>query len=190
MLTPQKASEKLRTFYRNNNRMPSIAEVCKLFNYASKGAAHYFIKKLIDEGYTDKDRSGRLIATSKLTLPLLGFVQAGFPSPAEEELIDTLSLDDYLIRNPDQSFLLKVTGDSMKEAAIDPGDLVIIEKGRTPKNGDIVLAQIDREWTLKYFFKEGKKVFLRAANKKYKDIYPNEELTIGGVVKAVIRRYS
>lgn len=169
--------------------MPSFSEVAELFDYASKMAAHRLIEKLIDAELVSKDPTGRLIHNTTKGLPVLGYVQAGFPSPAEEELIDTLSLDDYLIRNPDQSFMLKVTGDSMIEAGIQPGDIVIIEKGEQAKTGDIVLAQVDRDWTLKYFKKYKNKVSLVAANPKYPEIHPKEELVIGGVVKAVIRKY-
>jgi len=183
------AAQKIGRFYRRQKRMPSFSEVATLFGYASKMAAHRLIEKLIKAGYLSKDKKGRLIGNSRMGLPVLGYIQAGFPSPAEEELVDTLSLDEYLVRNPDQSFMLKVTGDSMIDAGIHSGDIVIVEKGRQAKTGDIVLAQVDRDWTLKYFRREKKGVVLVAANPKYPKIYPKEELIIGGVVKAVIRRY-
>lgn len=120
---------------------------------------------------------------------MLGTVQAGFPSPAEEELIDTLSLDEFLIKNPQASYLVKVTGDSMIDAGIMQGDLVIVERGRQARHGDIVIAQVDGEWTMKYYEKKGPKIFLRAANKKYPLIEPKAELVIGGVVVANVRKY-
>ncbi|MBI2027216.1 MAG: LexA family transcriptional regulator [Deltaproteobacteria bacterium] len=191
MPSVEQAGQKIRAFYQTQRRMPSFAEVAKLFNYASKMSAHRLIEKLVQKKILLKDKKGKLIATPSIALPLLGHVQAGFPSAASEELIDTLSLDEYLIRNPDQSFMLKVTGDSMIDAGIHPGDIIIIEKGKQPQNENIVLAQVDREWTLKYFIKnKDGSVFLRAANSRYKDIHPKEELSLGGVVKAVIRRYS
>ncbi len=122
-------------------------------------------------------------------LKLLGVIQAGFPSPAEEELMDTLSLDEFLIRKPESSYLIKVKGDSMVDAGLLPGDLVIAERGREPKNGDIVIAQVDGEWTMKYFEKEGGKVILRAANKKYASIEARTELVISAVVVANVRKY-
>jgi len=97
----------------------------------------------------------------------VGEIQAGFPSPAEEELRDLISLDEYLITRPESSFLLKVSGDSMAGAGIMPGDLVIVEKGREPQSGDIILAQVDGEWTMKYFSKRGGRILLEAANEKY-----------------------
>ena len=113
----------------------------------------------------------------------------GWPSPAEEELVDILSLDDYLIPHPDQSYLVKIKGDSMIDAGIRPGDLVIVERGRTARDGDIVIAQVDGEWTMKTYEKRGSVVKLLAANKKYTPIIPKSELLIGGVVTAAIRKY-
>ena len=188
MVDLEKAAHKIALFYREQHRMPSFSEVATLFNYASKMAAHRLIEKLKKAGYLNKDRRGKLIPTSKIALPLLGSVQAGFPSPAEE-LADVLSLDEYLVRNPEKSFMLKVSGDSMIDAGIHAGDLVIIEKENSPRNGSIVLAHIDNEWTLKYFYKTKDKVFLRAANPKYPDLFPGQELTCGGIVTAVVRRY-
>ncbi|HIE11745.1 MAG TPA: DNA polymerase V [Kiritimatiellae bacterium] len=129
--------------------------------------------------------------TEKLVggIKLLGAVQAGFPSPAEEELVDTLSLEQFLVGKPEATFLLEVTGDSMVEAGILPGDLVLVEKGAQPRGNDIVVAQVDGEWTLKYFGRDRQGVYLEPANRRYRRIRPRESLVIGGVVRAVIRKY-
>ncbi len=118
-----------------------------------------------------------------------GSVEAGFPSPAEEELVDTLSLDELLIQNRDATFLLKVSGDSMSGAGILPDDMVIVDKGRTAKSGDIVIAEVDGEWTMKYLRKRGDTVTLVPANTAYQPIKPKHELKIAGVVTAVVRKY-
>ncbi|MBN1283341.1 MAG: repressor LexA [Proteobacteria bacterium] len=180
----------LRRFWRMNRRLPTYSEMCRIFGYSSKNAAFRMARKLIDEGYIEKDDAGRLMPKSeRLGIPLVGYVQAGFPSPAEEELIDTLSLDEFLIDKPEASFLLKVSGDSMIDAGIHEGDLVIVERGTEPKSGDIVLGCVDGDWTLKYYRKAGGTVELVPANPKYPVIRPEEELTLGGVVRAVMRRY-
>ncbi len=182
--------EKIRKFYLKNNRMPSYSEVASLFGYRSKNAAYKLIGRLKELGLVYSDATGRLLPGAlKNSIKLLGSVTAGFPSPAEEELQDTMSLDEYLINNPNSTYLLKVEGDSMLDAGIQPGDLVLVDKNVTPKSGDIVIAQIDNEWTLKYFEKKGRAVYLRAANKKYPLIRPREELIIGGVVVANVRKY-
>jgi repressor LexA len=122
-------------------------------------------------------------------LPLVGNVAAGFPSPAEEELRDNISFDEYLINHPSSSFVLSVTGDSMIGEGIKEKDLVIVERGREPKNGDIILAEVDGHWTMKFFRKKGKKITLEAANPNYPPISPQEELRIAGVITAVVRKY-
>lgn len=93
----------------------------------------------------------------KTHLKSLDTVEAGWPSPAEEELADTLPLDEFLIENPAATFMLKVSGDSMSGAGIPPGDMVLVDKGATPKSGDIVIAEVDGEWTMKYLRKRGGK---------------------------------
>lgn len=182
--------KRVNEFYLNSKRMPSYSEMLRLLGLKSKNAVFKIISQLVDEGLLQKDRTGRLLPV-KLQKPvrLLGFIQAGFPSPAEEETLDLMSLDEYLISNPQATFLLKVDGDSMIEAGIHPGDLVLIQKGLTPKNEDIVVACVDGEWTLKYFEKHKGKIILRAANKKYPPIEPKQELVIAGVVIANVRKY-
>jgi SOS regulatory protein LexA len=186
----ERAREVVWRFFRREGRLPSYSEMSVLFAYSSKSAAFKLAKKLIQAGILEKGAQGKLIP-KKLSVPLrlLGAVKAGFPSHAEEELLDTLSLDDYLVKNPQASFLLKVSGDSMIEEGILPGDLVVIERGPKPKNGQVVLAQMDGEWTLKFYEKKGEKVRLIAGNKKYPALIPRQELYIAGVLRAVVRRY-
>ena len=126
----------------------------------------------------------------QIRLPILGLIAAGFPSPAEEELRDVISFDAYLVTRPHASFILKVTGDSMTGAGIMPGDLVVVEKGRTPKNGSIVVAEVDGDWTMKYFHKNRGQVILEAANPDCPAITPKTELRLVGVVTACIRKYA
>ena len=184
--------EQLRSFYVVEKRNPTFSELAKLFNYRSKNAVYGPLQKLIQLGYIEQNRYGRLTLTSKITgsSRLLGTVQAGFPSPAEEELIDTINLDQYLVRNPEATYLLTVSGDSMIDAGIQPGDIILVEKGGAPKKNDIVIAQVDGEWTMKYFGKDRQGVYLDPANSNYKRIRPDQSLTIGGIVKAVVRKYN
>ena len=170
--------------------MPSFSELGELTGIRSKGAVSKFINKLIQNNVLEKDEKGKLIPKSiAAAARVLGTVEAGFPSPAEEELADTMSLDDFLIQNPQSTFLLKVSGDSMSGAGILPGDMVIVDKGQSPKSGDIVIAEVDGEWTMKYLRKRGSDVALIPANPKYKPIKPKKELKIAGVVTAVVRKY-
>jgi len=170
--------------------MPSFSEIGDMVGLRSKNAVSKLIKKLERIKVLERDSKGRLIPRSiVLSVKVLGTVEAGFPSPAEEELVDTLSLDNLLIQNPEATFLLKVSGDSMSGAGILPGDMVIVDKGQVPKSGDIVIAEVDGEWTMKYLRKRGEGVTLIPANPRYKPIKPQNELKIAGVVTAVVRKY-
>ncbi|MEX0672955.1 MAG: transcriptional repressor LexA [Candidatus Paceibacterota bacterium] len=188
--TYEKAVIELRTFHRRHKRMPSFAELGKLVGLRSKNAVSKLISKLSESGVVGKDSTGRLIPLDlESELKVLGSVEAGFPSAAEEELLDTLSLDEYLVENKEASFLLEVKGESMIDAGIREGDLVIAERGATPRSGDVVVAEVDGEWTMKYYRTKGSKVWLEPANKKFKPIYPKEELQIAAVIKGVVRKY-
>ena len=119
--------------------------------FRSRHAVTCLVDRLITEGLVTKDPQGKLIPTSHNgEVPLLGMVSPGFPSPAEEELLDTMGLNEYLIENREATYLLKVTGNSMLDAGIQPGDLVIVERTNAPRVGDIVIAEVDGAWTMKY----------------------------------------
>src|SRR5215472_13614651 len=170
--------QNLRAFYRSQKRMPSYSELTAVVGFRSKNAAYKLVERFVKREWLEKDATGRLLPGRLFHgLPLLGTVTAGFPSPADEELPDTMSLEEYLIGNREATYLLKVNGNSMIDAGILPGD------------GDIVIAQVDRAWTMKYFRKRGAAVFLEAANTDYQPIHPQEELQIAAVVQAVIRKY-
>ncbi len=183
-------ADKIYGFYYSKNYMPSYSEMLRILGYNSKNSVFKIVSELLKHGYLIKKTSRHLLPAKSLwDVRMLGYVTAGFPSPAEEDLLDTISLNEFLIQNPQSTFLLKVDGDSMIDAGIMPGDIVLVEKGRHPKNGDIVIAQVDEEWTIKYFHKKTGKVFLKPGNKKYSTIHPKRELTIAGVVTANVRKY-
>lgn len=183
--------QKLVDYYKRHKQLPTYDELAGIFDLNSKGSLHKYLHRFVEDGFIAKSDTGRLIPTTKLYgLRVLGTVQAGFPTDAEEEDIDTLSLDEYLIKDPKDSYMLQVNGDSMIDAGIMSGDMVIVNRQKKPGIGDIVVAHVDNEWTMKYFMKKGKKIFLRAANKNYPDIHPNDELQIAGTVTSVIRKYA
>ncbi len=170
--------------------MPVYREMMALLGLKSKNSIHKLVTKLIDEGALQKDSSGRLIPNKLLgEVPLLGLVKAGFPAPAEEQELDSMNIDDFLIRRKDATYLLEVDGESMIDAHIAPGDLVIAERATTARDGDIVIAEVDGEWTMKYFRQKMGRVWLEPANKNFKPIYPEHELKITAIVKGVVRRY-
>lgn len=182
---------KMRAFYRSEKRVPTYREMLKLFGYKSKNSVFGLLKRLEELGYVSKGPGGKLGFTDKLTgsIRILGTIQAGFPSPAEEELADTITLDDFLVERPECTYLLRVIGDSMIDAGIHPGDIVLVEKGRNPQSNDIVVARVDDEWTLKYFLRDRYGVTLQPANRKYAPIRPRNSLEVAGIVRAAIRKY-
>jgi len=128
---------------------------------------------------------------SKTELPLYETtVPAGFPSPAEEYLGDTMDLNQYLIKNQTASFFAKVEGDSMIDAGIFAGDLVVVDRSLTAKNQDIVIAAVNNEFTIKRLSTTNG-VRLVPANKDYQDIVMSgeNELVIWGVVTSLIRKF-
>jgi repressor LexA len=188
--TLQDVEKKITAFFRDQGRMPTYSEIAEIIGVRSKSVVHFWVAKLLSAGILQKDAKGFLfLRRNPRALKLAGEVCAGFPSPAEEELRDIISFDEYLIRNPETSFLLSVTGDSMIEAGIREKDLVIVEKNKEPQNGDIILAEVDGNWTMKYFRRRGKIVTLEAANSKYSPIIPRTDLRIAGVITAVVRKY-
>jgi len=184
----------IRAFYRSHKRMPSYSELMAVVGFRSKNAAYKLVQRMVAQEWLEKDAAGKLLPGPLFhAVPMLGTVTAGFPSPAEEELADTLSFDEFLMTNvkhQEATYILKVNGESMIEAGILPGDMLLVERGTEPRDGDIVIAQVDREWTMKYFRRRGRAVFLEAANKDFKPIHPQEELKIAAVVRAVIRKYA
>ncbi|OHA16566.1 MAG: repressor LexA [Candidatus Taylorbacteria bacterium RIFCSPHIGHO2_02_FULL_45_28] len=181
---------KIISFYKRTKRMPSYAEIMTLVGFKSKNAVYKLVNKLVGEGVLDKDSSGRLIPNKLVgEIPMLGLVEAGFPMVAEETILDTISIDEYLINDKDKTYLLEVKGDSMIEAGIQEGDLVVAERKSDPKDGDIVIAEVDGGWTMKYFRRKGTQVFLEPANKKYKPIYPEYDIKVAAVVTGVVRKY-
>lgn len=189
--TQEKRILKLRQFHRSHKRLPSYVEMMRLFDVRSKNAVWRIMQKLADQGLVRKDATGKWMPGKNLnTVKVLGEIQAGWPSPAEEELVDTISLDDYLIENQQATFLLRVSGLSMSGAGIMPGDLVLVERGRIPKPNDIVIARVDDEYTLKRYIKDGGRVVLVPENPEFQSIYPESELMIEGVVVGVVRKYN
>ncbi len=170
--------------------MPTYTEMMKLFGFKSKNAVFRVVEKLMDAGLVAKDHLGRLIPREGFgEIQMAGFVTAGLPATVEEEQVDTINLDDMLVKNKSLTYMLEVDGDSMIDAHIERGDMVLVERANTARDMQIVIAEVDGEFTMKYFREKGGKRWLEPANKKYKPIYPEHSLNINAVVKAVIRKY-
>lgn len=115
-------------------------------------------------------------------------VQAGFPSPAEDVPCDSLDVASLLVPHPASTFFIKVIGESMHDAGVFPDDVLIVDRSLTPENGDVVVAVLDGEFTVKRLFKTKNRIELRPENKRFAPIKiaSESELQIWGVVKKVI----
>ena len=117
----------------------------------------------------------------------------GFPSPAQDYIDRTLNFNEDIIKHPSATFYAKALGDSMIDAGIEEGDILVIDRALEPQDGDIVIAHINQEFTVKYLDisrRDKGVVYLRPANKRYKPIllHEGDELNIWGVVSNVIKR--
>ena len=181
---------KILSFYRKNRRMPGYKEIMSLVGFKSKNAVYKLINKLVDDEVVDKDSNGKITPMKIFgEIPLLGLVEAGIPTSVDQDNSESISINEYLIGNKQSTYLLEVKGDSMIDEGIKEGDLVLVERRGDPKDGDIVIAEVDGGWTMKYFKKKGNLTYLKPANKNYSPIYPDYELRIAAIVKGVIRKY-
>lgn len=125
-----------------------------------------------------------------LSLPLAeSGIQAGFPSPAEDTITESLDLNQLLVRHPAATFYGRVWGDSMIDDGIDPGDIIIIDRSLEPANGDLALCCVDGEFTLKRVRFERNRVWLIPANEMFDPILvtPEREFKVWGVVTYTIK---
>lgn len=185
-------------FQRKRGYSPSLADLALAFGVRSKNAVAKVVNVLAREGFLEKDPKGRIkiidIAEEgsrpePMMLPLFGPISAGFAAPVEEQAEEMLTLDAYLIEDKSSTFLLRVKGDSMIEAGIHEGDIVIVDRKKQPKMNDIVVGVLDGEFTLKRLKRDKGKYYLQAENPEYPDMYAMEELKVAGVVKGVLRKY-
>ena len=117
-------------------------------------------------------------------------ISAGFPSPADDFKEIRISLDKELVKNQESTFYAKVSGESMKNAGLSDGDLIVIDRSLNPENNKIAVCYIDGEFTVKRIIKENSRIFLKPENNNYKEIeVKNEnELIIWGMVTYVIKK--
>ncbi len=181
---------KIIHFYKKENRMPTYTEAMKLFGFKSKNAVSKVFEKCIDAGLVIKDHLGRLKPAKAFgDIPLLGTIKAGLPSEALDIGYETININEFLVERQESTYMLEVDGDSMIDAHIEDGDIVIAQVSSKARIGEIVIANTDGEWTMKYYREKNGKPYLEAANKNYKPIYPKESFYIGAIVKGVIRKY-
>lgn len=179
---------------------PSYQEIADHFGFRSldtvRGHVHALVRKGALAAAPGRARSLRVVSPHRALrravadIPIFGSIPAGFAEGRRQEARGCVSIDIETlgIRPTPRTFALEVRGDSMIGRHIIEGDIVVLEHGQTPRDGDIVAALIDNESTLKTFVLNRRKPFLRAENPKYPDLTPAEELVIQGVMVALVRR--
>jgi len=128
-----------------------------------------------------------------LPLPIAGVhVRAGFPSPADDFAVERLDIMQLLVKHPQATYFWRVRGDSMREAGVDDGSIIVVDRAIRPKHGSIVVAMVDGECTVKYLYQRAGRIKLRAANPTHPDIVPKDSQTIEvwGVVVGSIKLFS
>jgi len=184
-----------------NGASPTLREMREHFGVSSDNSVLKHLKALETKGYIKKDDTPRGIklldsikeqleaAAEIIKVPLIGTIPAGGPVIAEENTLDTFEIGKGLMNSGVGSYLLRVTGNSMINAGIHEGDMVLVAPDQSARSGDIVVALVDGESTVKRYMKESGKVYLKPENPEYENIYPHGELEIQGLVTGLIRNY-
>lgn len=185
----------------SHGNSPTLREMREHFQVSSDNSILKHLKALQDKGYLEKNNTPRGIkrlnsvaqrlqaAAQVFTVPVLGHIPAGGPTFTEEQVLDHVDFSTRLVKQGERCFALKVHGLSMINAGIFEGDIIVADPALTPKDGDIVVALVDQENTIKRYRQDKGQTFLQAENPDYSQIYPRDSLEIQGVVVALARKY-
>jgi repressor LexA len=197
----QRILDVIREFTSECGYPPSVREIGERVGLSSSSTVQSHLKTLEKRGLLRRDPtkpralvttrdihpSGRSQANEAIvSLPIVGKVAAGVPITAVENVEDHFALPASFVRRTG-SFMLRVSGDSMVDAAILDGDLIVVQPQPTAENGEIVVAMVDGEATVKRFFREHGRIRLQPENATMRPIYA-DDVTILGKVEAVIRK--
>ena len=181
---------KLRDYYTEQRVLPSFSGVAKLVGLRSTSAVSAMVKRLKERGYLDSSPDRRLQPGKKFFERVIeDTVQAGQPQIGNDSVLNSFAIDEYLIDTPSRTVLLRVNGDSMQEAGLFSGDMVIVKKGAPASIGDIVVAIVDRDYTVKFLAKDEGGYYLKPGNNDFPDIRPEVSLELFGVVVGMFRRF-
>jgi len=180
----------LQDYYARHRVLPSYSSIGSLLGLKSKSSVAALVARLKLAGYLESTPDRRLAPTRRFfARPLASTpVRAGLPDPVEDGEADAVTIDDYLIERPSQTVLVRVRGDSMMDAGIFDGDLVVVEKRAAAQKGDIVVAIVDNQFTLKRLDLEQGRFVLKPENKAYPVIRPDGALEIFGIMVGLVRK--
>jgi len=178
----------LRTHWKAERSFPSFAKLAALLGMSSTASAFEAVGRLEDAGFLAR-KDGRVAPGRRFfTYPVLGTVRAGLPQPASDDAFEFLSVEELLIREPNRTAMCHVRGDSMRDAGLLDGDVVIVETNSIVEPGDIVVACVDGQLTVKHLRRDSAGAyFLEAANPEFAPIHPRSSLDIVGLVTGSFR---
>jgi|CXWL01.1.fsa_nt_gi repressor LexA len=189
----QRALDWIKSYQQQTGGYPTYREIQTALNLSSINSVSQYIRQLSRKGAVEliKNKGYRLPEHQRpgmVVLPLLGMVQAG--SPNSTQLIEeSMALPQQFVSSTQRSFLLTVRGDSMSDVGIHEGDMVIVNADQKPEPGDVVVALVDGETTVKRLARQQGKLYLKAESKNHSDIYPDGSWQIQGVVSGLWRKY-
>lgn len=166
-----------------------MAKLCDVFGLMSTSSVFALVGRLVEAGYLERTE-GRIAPTQRFfARPLVSTVRAGVPQPVGQDAVELMTIDDYLIYDPNRTVLCRVRGDSMKDAGLLDGDIVTVEKNAATRAGDIAVAIVDDGYTIKSLrLNAQRRYYLQPANAAFADIHPVGNLEIFGVVTGFFRR--
>lgn len=184
---------KLQDYYAREKIIPSTTRLSVLWNVKARSWTHRIVQRLKEERFLENAPGGRARPGSRFFERAVGpMVRAGLPQQAADMQPDLLRIDDYLIENPSQTILFPVKGDSMIDLGILEGDMVIIERSNAASIGQVILAIVDNEFTLKVLARDKAGYYLEARNERrsqdYPPIRPEQKLEIYGFYVGLIRK--
>lgn len=180
----------LQDYYARHQLLPSYASISALLGFRAKNAAASLVSRLEDAGYIRRTPDRRLTPTERFfeRPRSITSVRAGLPEAIDNTAADMINVNSILVHKPSQTFFMPVKGDSMKDAGLLEGDTVVCERTQRANAGDIVVAFVNNEVTIKTLVKEGTRHVLKPENKAYPVLRP-DPLEILGVVTGSFRSY-
>lgn len=180
----------LQDYYARHRVFPPYSGIGELLGLKSKSSVAALVARLKLEGFLEAMPDRRLKPGPRFFERVLAeSVRAGFPQAADDSARDSLTIDEYLIEHPSRTVLVRVKGDSMVDAGIHPGDIAVVERTHSARPGDLVVAIVDDEFTLKRLARDREGFVLLPANPAYPPIRPKGSLELFGVVVGIIRKY-
>lgn len=181
---------KLQDYYAENGIVPSFAVIAGLIGLKTTSAVSALVRRLKTSGHLASTPEKRLTPGARFFERILAdTIRAGVPMPGNDVRSDVVSIDRHLIEKPSHTVLLSVRGDSMVDAGLLAGDTIVVVKGAPTKLGDIVVAIVDNNLTVKFLSKDKIGFYLEAGNKSFAPIRPKDHLEIFGLVTGSFRRY-